>query len=164
MRLRFIKACLGGTLLALALGACGQELIPLEATSPPTIPASQSSQLQRPLPTHASTTVTPSTATAPDFTPEALTPRSVAEQAPTLTPVSSPGASVEDSTYSRRTPFVPLDQPAFLAAGEAGYLPNEDLVLGLEWMGEARAYPIRMLTYHHIVNDNVAGRPLLVTY
>jgi len=59
---------------------------------------------------------------------------------------------------------VPLDQPAFLAAGETGYLPDEDLVLGLEWMGEARAYPIRMLTYHHIVNDTVAGRPLLVTY
>jgi len=59
---------------------------------------------------------------------------------------------------------VPLDQPAFLTSSETDYLPDEDLVLGLEWMGEARAYPIRMLTYHHIVNDNVAGRPLLVTY
>ena len=59
---------------------------------------------------------------------------------------------------------MPLDQPAFLTAGESDYLPNEDLVLGLQWMGESRAYPIRMLTYHHIVNDTVAGRPLLVTY
>ena len=69
-----------------------------------------------------------------------------------------------DSTYSRRTPFVPLDQPAFLTVSETGDFPDEDLVLGLEWMGEARAYPIRMVTYHHIVNDTVAGRPLLVTY
>ena len=59
---------------------------------------------------------------------------------------------------------MPLDQPAFLTAGETGNLSDEDLVLGLEWMGEARAYPIRMLTYHHIVNDTVAGKPLLVTY
>jgi hypothetical protein len=59
---------------------------------------------------------------------------------------------------------VPLDQPVFLAASESGYLPRGDLVLGLEWLGEARAYPIRMLTYHHIVNDTVAGRPLLITY
>ena len=59
---------------------------------------------------------------------------------------------------------MPLDRPAFLTAGETGNLPDEDLVLGLEWMGEARAYPIRMLTYHHIVNDTIAGRPLLVTY
>ena len=59
---------------------------------------------------------------------------------------------------------MPLDQPAFLTTSETDYLSEEDLVLGLEWMGEARAYPIRMLTYHHIVNDTVAGRPLLVTY
>ena len=59
---------------------------------------------------------------------------------------------------------MPLDQPVFLTVGESGYLPDEDLALGLEWMGEARAYPIRMITYHHIVNDIVAGRPLLATY
>ena len=59
---------------------------------------------------------------------------------------------------------MPLDQPAFLTSSGTDYLPDADLVLGLEWMGEARAYPIRMLTYHHIVNDTVDGRPLLVTY
>ena len=64
----------------------------------------------------------------------------------------------------RRTPFVPLDNPQFLKAEAATYLPEDDLVLGLEWQGEARAYPIRMLRYHHIVNDTVGGQPLLVTY
>ena len=59
---------------------------------------------------------------------------------------------------------MPLDQPAFLTDGESNYLPDDDLVLGLESGGEARAYPIRMLTYHHIVNDVVAGSPVLVTY
>ena len=164
MRLRFITACMGGALLALALGGCGQELIPPETTSPTATPAIQSSQLQPPSSAHPSTTVKTSTQTVSGFTPEAPTPQAVAEQVPALTPVSSPRVPVVAPTYSRRTPFVPLDQPAFLTASETDYLPDEDLVLGLEWMGEARAYPIRMLTYHHIVNDTIDGRPVLVTY
>ncbi|MBI4328364.1 MAG: DUF3179 domain-containing protein [Chloroflexi bacterium] len=67
-------------------------------------------------------------------------------------------------TYRRTTAFVPLDDPAFLKAQEATFLPDDDLVLGLEWAGEARAYPVRMVRYHHIVNDAAAGRPLLITY
>ena len=60
--------------------------------------------------------------------------------------------------------FVPLDAPSFLAAHEAGYFGDEELVLGVEWAGEVRAYPVRMLRFHHIVNDVVDGEPLLVTY
>ena len=60
--------------------------------------------------------------------------------------------------------FVPLDNPSFLAAHEAAYLGDDDLVLGVEWGGEVRAYPVRMLRFHHIVNDTVDGEPLLVTY
>ena len=59
---------------------------------------------------------------------------------------------------------MPLDTPAFLTAEEATYLSEDDLVLGLEWEGEHRAYPIRMIWFHHIVNDAVGGQPLLVTY
>lgn len=59
---------------------------------------------------------------------------------------------------------MPLDDPAFLTAAEATYLQPQELVLGLEWAGQARAYPIRMLHYHHIVNDIVDGRPVLITY
>ena len=59
---------------------------------------------------------------------------------------------------------MPLDNPELLSAESATYLPNDDLVLGLVWGGEARAYPVRMLWFHHIVNDTVAGQPLLITY
>ena len=77
-----------------------------------------------------------------------------------------PVATEQDST---RAPgpgrgFVPLDNPSFLAAHEAGYLGDDELVLGVEWGGEVRAYPVRMLRFHHIVNDTVNGEPLLVTY
>ena len=60
--------------------------------------------------------------------------------------------------------FVPLDNPSFLAVHEAGYLGDDELVLGVEWAGEVRAYPLRLIRYHHIVNDIVDGEPLLVTY
>ena len=70
----------------------------------------------------------------------------------------------EDETYTRRTAFVPLDNPVFLGAEEADYLVDDDLVLGLDYDGEARAYPLQMIRYHHIVNDTVGGRPLLITY
>ena len=66
--------------------------------------------------------------------------------------------------YGRRSPFVPLDHPEFVTAGQASYLSDDELVLGLYAEGEARAYPVRMVFYHHIVNDLVGGSPILVTY
>lgn len=38
------------------------------------------------------------------------------------------------------------------------------LVVGLEVNGEARAYPLQFIGYHHHVRDSIAGREILVTY
>jgi hypothetical protein len=38
------------------------------------------------------------------------------------------------------------------------------LVIGVVMNGEARAYPVRFLGYHHQVQDTVGGKPLLITY
>jgi hypothetical protein len=38
------------------------------------------------------------------------------------------------------------------------------LVIGVERNGEAKAYPIRFLAYHHQVQDSIAGKPIIVTY
>lgn len=38
------------------------------------------------------------------------------------------------------------------------------LVVGVELGGEARAYPVQFIGYHHQVRDTIAGRPVLVTY
>jgi hypothetical protein len=43
-------------------------------------------------------------------------------------------------------------------------MTGESLVLGLDWRGEARAYPLSMMWFHHIANDNIGGWPVLVTY
>jgi len=38
------------------------------------------------------------------------------------------------------------------------------LVLGVEYQGQAKAYPIQYLGYHHQVLDTLSGKPLMVTY
>ncbi|MFB6297086.1 MAG: DUF3179 domain-containing protein [Salinirussus sp.] len=57
-----------------------------------------------------------------------------------------------------------IDDPAFQSADRAGWLADEDLVIGVEIDGDARAYPLRILAVHEIVNDEVGGQPVAVTY
>jgi uncharacterized protein DUF3179 len=55
--------------------------------------------------------------------------------------------------------------PRFMTARETkGLLRNKDRVLGIFWNGEAKAYPVRILNWHELVNDTVGGRPVLVTW
>lgn len=60
--------------------------------------------------------------------------------------------------------FLPATDPALIAAEAATFLEPTDDVLGLLLDGEARAYPVRMLSYHHVVNDVVREVPIAVTY
>ncbi len=57
-----------------------------------------------------------------------------------------------------------LTDPEMLAAGEADYLDGEDIVIGVAHGDEARAYPLRILNWHELVNDTVGGMHVLVTY
>ncbi|WP_375445324.1 DUF3179 domain-containing (seleno)protein [uncultured Fibrella sp.] len=43
-------------------------------------------------------------------------------------------------------------------------IPSNKLVLGILENGEARAYPLQLIGYHHQVRDTVGGKPILVTY
>ncbi len=56
-----------------------------------------------------------------------------------------------------------IDRPRFVAAAQSG-LRDDDRVLGLALDGVARAYPVRILNWHEIVNDRIGGRPVAVTY
>ena len=59
----------------------------------------------------------------------------------------------------------PIDDPVFESVEAAGeWLEPQDPVMLVEHDGEARAYPLAILTYHEIVNDRIAGDPMLVTY
>ena len=57
-----------------------------------------------------------------------------------------------------------IDDPKFILANEATFLNDSDSGLGLTINEESRFYPYRILVWHEIVNDKVAGEPVLVTY
>ncbi|MEL6837649.1 MAG: DUF3179 domain-containing protein [Pseudomonadota bacterium] len=58
-----------------------------------------------------------------------------------------------------------LDNPAFKPVADAANLSSREPVITLEIEGETpRAYPIRYLTWHEIVNDVVGGVPVAVTF
>ncbi len=56
-----------------------------------------------------------------------------------------------------------IDSPNFVSADEAA-LEDFELVLGLDIAGDVRAYPLSILVWHEIVNDEVGGEPVAVTY
>ena len=60
--------------------------------------------------------------------------------------------------------FPALTDPAVVPASEATWLEGDTLVLGATQNGEARAYPIFQMTFHHVSNDVLGGKPYLVTF
>jgi hypothetical protein len=56
-----------------------------------------------------------------------------------------------------------IDRPAFAPVAEAT-LPEDEPVIGLLINGQARAYPLRVLIWHEIVNDVIDGVPVAITY
>lgn len=55
--------------------------------------------------------------------------------------------------------------PLFVSAGEANeWMEPDEQVLGLTINGDTRAYSVRMLSRHEIVNDVVGGVPVAVTW
>jgi len=59
--------------------------------------------------------------------------------------------------------FHPVDAAQFEAAGQSK-LDKGEMILAVRYGDDARAYPIRQMAYHHILNDVVAGVPIAVTY
>jgi len=58
-----------------------------------------------------------------------------------------------------------IDRPRFVGARAArAWLRPEEPVIVLRVAREARAYPLQILMFHEIVNDEVAGRPVAVTF
>jgi len=59
--------------------------------------------------------------------------------------------------------FHPLGAPTFATATDVK-LDKDEKVIAIAVNGAARAYPIRSISYHHIVNDVVGGVPIVATY
>ncbi len=63
----------------------------------------------------------------------------------------------------RRDTITPIHQPRFVDVASDGEVGPWEPVLSVEIDGDARAYPLRILLYHEIVNDTVGGVPVLVS-
>ncbi len=57
-----------------------------------------------------------------------------------------------------------LTRPRYVAAGKAEFLEPADRVLGVSLNGITRAYPIKILNYHEIVNDEFGDEAVVVTF
>jgi Protein of unknown function (DUF3179) len=60
--------------------------------------------------------------------------------------------------------FNPLPRSSYAPVAGATFVDARDVVLAVSLNGDAAAYPVRQLAYHHIVHDVVGGVPLVVTY
>jgi len=57
-----------------------------------------------------------------------------------------------------------IDRPVFVGRDDASFLTADDRVLGLLHKGEARAYPLKIMDWHEVVNDRIAGDSIAITY
>lgn len=70
-------------------------------------------------------------------------------------------AATRVNIYERM--FHPDPSPQFLPPAQA-WVGDEDMVMAVRVGGQSRAYPIRQMGYHHIINDVVGGGPIVATY
>jgi len=67
-------------------------------------------------------------------------------------------------TGVRRDGIPSIDEPKFVTADDADFLRDDDRVIGVFRNGLAKAYPIRIMDHHEVVNDEFDGEAILVTY
>ncbi len=57
-----------------------------------------------------------------------------------------------------------ITKPKLVPADKADFLGPDDLVIGIVVGDQPRAYPLRILNWHEVVDDSVGGTPIAVTY
>ena len=57
-----------------------------------------------------------------------------------------------------------LLEPKFIPAQNVDYLNPNDHVMGVVIGNQARAYPIKILNWHEVINDTINGTPIVVTF
>jgi hypothetical protein len=93
--------------------------------------------------------------------------RNVSGGGPNVVPPSKEerlGPYPRSQFYIQRDLFEAADEPATVPAADVTFLRDDDEVLGFVIRAKARAYAVTMLSWHHVVNDVVAGIPVAVTY
>ncbi|MEM9012952.1 MAG: DUF3179 domain-containing protein [Pseudomonadota bacterium] len=73
---------------------------------------------------------------------------------------------LEEITWGgvRKDGIPSLDNPELLAAADASYLRDDDLVFGVSINGDARAYPLRIMGWHEMFNEVIGDVPVALAY
>ena len=86
------------------------------------------------------------------------------------TPIPFPtNVRIEDDTQYRIPSMMgfdaiaPIYAPSFVPADDAP-MTDTELVMGVAIDGQAKAYPVNVLRFREMVNDELAGWPILVTW
>lgn len=89
---------------------------------------------------------------------------------PTGVVVESDGAAFDPIRADEIQSILPQDaipaliKPAYLAAAQASDITDHEMVIGVVINGDARAYPVATLSVHEIVDDDIGGQPVAVTW
>lgn len=57
-----------------------------------------------------------------------------------------------------------IDTPEFVAADKSDFIDDKSVILGIHYKGVTKAYPINILNWHEIVNDQFNGEPVVITF
>ena len=111
---------------------------------------------------------TPGVASSPAAEPPtvvALAPRTDGLTGATLPATTAQSREFDEEHFDSRVgAFPPLNDVVPVLAADATWMEPDELVLGAVHNGEARAYPLFMMTLHHVSNDTLGGEPYLVTF
>jgi hypothetical protein len=162
--------------------ACGPSAAPLPATPALDVPAANSQSPTATLTPEPNDVGSPQPESPSPATPEATaTPALPPEEAALRDELRKAGIvtagwKTDFSKHSvplteiisggpPRDGIPPIDDPQFVSADEADqWLGQQEPVVFFELNGDAKAYPLQIMTWHEIVNDVVGGVPVAVTF
>ncbi len=109
----------------------------------------------------------PTPVPTPDFDPAAYFARSdPTGRNPWRTDFSKHSVDYAEILLGQVRDGIPsIDNPKFApVSDDIDWLAEMEPVIAIEINGDARAYPLQIMTWHEIVNDVVGGEPVLVTF
>jgi hypothetical protein len=73
-------------------------------------------------------------------------------------------AALAQNAKKEPMPYTTVDHPQFIAATEATFLSNDDVLVGISHGDVAKAYPAADLAQHGVVQDQMADGPIAITW
>lgn len=102
----------------------------------------------------------------PGRTPVATENRDATTEASDVPEATIEATEMPECRWSQllgRDDIRPIYSPEFVSADQAPH-SDDELVMGVVIAGAAKAYPVGLLNSREMVNDELAGIPILVTF